>query len=175
VFLLQFGSSLAMTLLIGWYAMGRDPQRGRRRWREPIPLAFITILVSNALMSYVYSKDEIISAAGVFYALAAYWALRALAARPLVTWLAPVVVVVACGVSAAWAVRSVGLHLKLRHGAFEARSGWTYVLEPAARASWPKDAQTLQVVARMRDEALMQPTIAPAMLPHWTERWWGED
>jgi hypothetical protein len=50
-----------------------------------------------------------------------------------------------------------------------------YVLEPAARASWPKDAQTLRVVARMRDEALMQPTIAPALLPHWTERWWGED
>jgi hypothetical protein len=33
----------------------------------------------------------------------------------------------------------------------------------------------LHVVSRMRDEALMQPTIARALLPRWTEQWWGED
>jgi hypothetical protein len=175
VHFLQIGSSLVTSLLIGWYGWGRDEHGRRRRWREPIPLAFFAILVSSALLSYVYTKDEIISAAGVFYALAAFWALRALAVRPLVWWVAPVVVVAAVSLSAAWAVRSVGLHLKLRHGAFEARSEWTFVLEPATRASWPKDAHTLRVVARMRDEALMQPAIAPAMLPSWTEQWWGED
>jgi hypothetical protein len=27
----------------------------------------------------------------------------------------------------------------------------------------------------MREEALLHPTAAPAMLPKWTELWWGED
>ncbi len=126
-------------------------------------------------MSYAYAKDEIISTAGVFYALTAFLAIRALLARRPPLWLAPVLIVLALTVSAAWAMRSVGLHLKLRHGAFEARSEWTYVLNPSTRATWPTDPRTLRVVSRMRDEALMQPTIAPALLPRWTERWWGED
>jgi len=140
-----------------------------------MPLAFLTVLVSSALMSYAYAKEEIISTAGVFYALAAFWSIRALAARPWRTWLVPVVVVAAVCISAAWSIRAVGLHLKLRHGAFEARSEWTYILRPETRASWPKDAHTQRVVSRMRDEALLQPTITPALLPHWTEEWWGAD
>ena len=175
VFLLQIGSSLMMTLLIGWYAMGRDPQSRRRRWREPILLVFVTVLVANALMSYVYAKDEVISAAGVFYALAAFQALRAFASRPLTPWIAPVVVIAAMSLSTAWAVRSVGLHLKLRQGAYDARTDWAFVFGPRARETWPKDDHTIRVVSRMRDEVLMQRTIAPSLLPPWTERWWGED
>jgi hypothetical protein len=30
-------------------------------------------------------------------------------------------------------------------------------------------------VSKMREEALLRPTVAPAMLPKWTESWWGED
>jgi hypothetical protein len=174
VYVLQIGSSLLTSLLIGWYVLGKDEQ-GRRRWREPVPLAFVTTLAVSAVMSYSYAKDEIISTAGVFYALTAFLAIRALLARRPPLWLAPVLIVLALTVSAAWAMRSVGLHLKLRHGAFEARSEWTYVLNPSTRATWPTDPRTLRVVSRMRDEALMQPTIAPALLPRWTERWWGED
>ena len=174
VYLLQIGSSLLTSLLIAWYALGKDEQ-GRRRWREPVPVAFMTTLAVSAAMSYAHSKDEIVSTAGVFYALAAFWALRALLARRPPAWLAPVLIVVALTVSSAWATRAVGLHLKLRHGAFEARSEWAFVLYPAARESWPSDARTLRVVSRMRDEALMQPTIARALLPRWTEQWWGED
>src|SRR4030095_1856269 len=141
-----------MTLLIGWYAMGRDPQSGRRRWREPILLVFVTVLVANALMSYVYAKDEVISAAGVFYALAAFQALRACAARPLRPWIAPVVVIAALSLSAAWAIRSVGLHLKLRQGAYDARTDWAFVFIPSAREIWSKDGHTIRVTSRMRDE-----------------------
>jgi hypothetical protein len=175
VYTLQIGSSILTSLLIAWYALGRDERSGRRRWREPVPLVFLTILASSALMSYAYAKDEIISTAGVFYALAACVSIRALAARPWRPWLVPAVAVAVVCVSAAWSMRSVGLHLKLRHGAFEARSEWTYILSPETRANWPQDAHTRRVVGRMRDEALLQPTITPALLPHWTEEWWGAD
>ena len=51
VYMLQIGSSLLTSLLIGWYVLGKDEQ-GRRRWREPVPLAFITTLAVSAVMSY---------------------------------------------------------------------------------------------------------------------------
>jgi hypothetical protein len=183
VYFVQIGSSLFTSALIAWYVFGRGPS-GRRRWREPVALVFLTLLGVSALMSYTYAKDEILSAAGVFYAIAAVAAARALfdlllrraePSRRTSSWRAALVVLVALSVSSAWAIRSAGLHLRLRHGAFEARTAWASVLYPTNRASWPTDAHTLQVVSRMRDEVLIQRTVAPAMLPRWTERWWGED
>jgi hypothetical protein len=174
VFIVQIGSSLLTTALIAWYLFGRGTS-GRRRWRDPIPLVFLALLAANAMVSYAYAKDEIVSAAGVFYALAAYAAARELLTRRPPLWLAGPLIVLALVLSGAWAIRSAGLHLKLRHGAFESRSEWASVLYPTNRASWPKDAHTLQIVARIRDEALMHPTVVPAMLPRWTESWWGED
>jgi hypothetical protein len=174
VFVVQVASSLLTTVLVAWYAFSRGPT-GSRRWREPVPLTFFAVLVVSALMSYAYAKDEIISTAGAFYAVAAYVALRALFALRPPVWAGVVLVVFALAVSSAWAIRSAGLHLRLRHSAFEARAGWAYVLPPTARERWPKDAHTLQVVSKMRQEALLHPTVAPAMLPKWTELWWGED
>ena len=174
VFIVQIASSLLTTVLVGWYVSSRGPT-GARRWRDPVPLTFFAVLVVSALMSYAYAKDEIISTAGVFYAVAAYVALRALFdARPP-SWAGVALIVVALAVSSAWAIRSAGLHLRLRHGAFEARAGWAYVLWPTKPDAWPKDPHTLRVVSRMREEALLHRTVAPAMLPRWTELWWGED
>src|SRR5215203_1491112 len=174
VFIVQIASSLLTTALIAWYVFSRGPT-GSQRWREPVPMTFFAVLAVSALMSYAYAKDEIISTAGVFYAVAAYVALRALLAVRSPVWAGALLIVVVLGVSGAWAIRSAGLHLRLRHGAFEARTGWAYVLWPTSRATWPKDAHTLRVVSKMREEALLHPTVAPAMLPKWTDLWWGED
>jgi hypothetical protein len=174
VFIVQIGSSVLTTMLIAWYVCSRSPT-GRRRWREPVPLTGFVVLGASAFLSYAYTKDEIISSAGVFYALAAYTAVRGLLEARPPAWFGVPLVVVVLAVSSAWAVRSAGLHLRLRHGAFEARAGWAYVLSPVTPATWPKDPHTRQVVSRMRDEALLHATVAPAMLPKWTELWWGED
>jgi hypothetical protein len=173
-FIIQIASSLLTTALIAWYAFSRGPT-GSRRWREPAPLTCLAVLAVSALMSYSYAKDEIISTAGVFYAVAAYVALRALFERRPPAWAGALLVVVEMAVSTAWAIRSAGLHLRLRHGAFESRAEWAYILSPMGKANWPKDPHTLQVVARMRQEALLSPTVTPAMLPKWTDVWWGED
>jgi hypothetical protein len=174
VYFVQIASSLLMSALIAWFALRRAPS-GSRRWREPIPLTLVAVLAVSSLMSYAYAKDEIISTAGVFYALTAYAALRALLEVRPPAWAGVLLVVVSLAVAGAWAMRSAGLHLRLRHGAFEARAGWAYVLSPTSKATWPQDARTLRVVARMREEALLHPTVAPALLPKWTELWWGED
>jgi hypothetical protein len=174
VFIVQIGSSILMTALIAWYALGRGSS-GSRRGREPVPLTFAAVLGVSALMSYAYAKDEIMSAAGIFYAVAAYGAMRGLLTLRPSIWIATPLLVVSIVLSSAWAVRSAGLHLRLRHGAFEARAEWAYILSPMGTANWPKDAHTRKVVSRMREEALLQPTITPALLPRWTEQWWGED
>jgi hypothetical protein len=174
VFVVQIASSLLTTLLVAWYVFSRGPT-GSRRWRDPVPLTFFAVLAVSALISYAYAKDEIISTAGVFYAVVAYTALRALLTVRLPARAGVLVILLALAVSSAWAIRSAGLHLRLRHGAFEARAEWAYVLRPTSPSRWPKDAHALRVVSRMRDEALLHPTVAPAMLPRWTELWWGED
>jgi hypothetical protein len=174
VFIVQIGSSLLTSLLIAWYVFSRGPS-GSRRWREPVVLTFFAVLGVSALMSFAYAKDEIVSAAGVFYAVAAYMAARELLAVRPPSWVGALLVVVCLAGSSAWAVRSAGLHLRLRHGAFESRAEWAYILSPLLPATWPKDPHTRQVVARIRDEVLLHPTVAPAMLPKWTESWWGED
>jgi hypothetical protein len=175
VYYVEIGSSVITTVLIAWFIFGRSRDSGKRRWGDPLALVFLVLLLVNAALGYAYAKNEIISAAGVFYALIAYAALRELLVRQPVTWRAVPIALLLLVLSSAWAMRSAGLHLRLRHGAFEARGGWAFVLSPTARERWPKDPRVLRVETRMREESILQPTIAPALLPRWTELWWGED
>jgi hypothetical protein len=174
VYVVEIGSSVMTTALVLWYFAGRGPS-GRRRWREPLSAAFLAVLGGSAALSYAYAKDEIVSTAGVFYALAAYAALREMLARVSPSWRTVPIALIVVTLSSAWAMRAAGLHLKLRHAAFDARSDWAFVLYPANRPRWPADPHTLRVVRRMREESMLQRTAAPALLPAWTEQWWGED
>ena len=96
VFIVQIGSSLLTTVLVAWYVFSRGPS-GSRRWREPVPLTFFAVLAVSALMSYAYAKDEIISTAGVFYAVAAYAAMRALLALRPPAWAGALLMVFCAG------------------------------------------------------------------------------
>jgi hypothetical protein len=174
VYFVEIASSVMTTVLVLWYLGGRGPS-GRRRWREPLPMTFVLVLGASAALSYAYAKDEIVSSAGVFYALLAYAALRETLTRLPVSWRAVPVALLVVALSGAWAMRAAGLHLKLRHAAFDARSDWAFVLYPANRPRWPADPHTLRIVTRMREESVLQRTIAPALLPAWTELWWGDD
>jgi hypothetical protein len=78
-FLNDVGTSLVATAVVIWYLRRRRPPDGRRRWRDPEPLAMLPVLVGSAMLSHAYAKSEIMSAAGVFYALVVYFAVRELA------------------------------------------------------------------------------------------------
>ena len=174
VFWLNVGSSVTTTALIAWYMWGRGPAR-RRRWREPIPFVFLVVLAANAAISYAYAKTEIMSLAGVLYALAAFAAVRELVVRPHRRGAAIAVALLLAGVAGAWAVRSAGLHFKLRHGAFDARGGWASVLPPDARDRWPHDSATVALLTRLKQEAVMTRGAIATALPRDFQRWWGED
>jgi hypothetical protein len=166
-------SSIAATALIGWYVSGRDAH-GRRRWREPIPLVFLSVLVANGIISYSYTKNEIVSISGVLYALTVSVATRHLLSR---TGPARPAIALTIGLlifNAAWAMRAAGLHAVLVRAAFNARSEWAGVLVPGDRSQWPRNVETLALTARLKDEAIANRGIASA-LPRWTREWWGEE
>jgi hypothetical protein len=108
---IQIGASLFATGLLIAYVVSRV----RTGIRRPVTLAdrhtviFLLVLAANAALSYVYTKDEIMSTAGAFYALpvagAAVYFLRSWPLRPR-TWQATAAVCLVCLAGSAERYRS---------------------------------------------------------------------
>jgi hypothetical protein len=169
-------TSLATTALIVVYATRRwrDWRRRRFEWPDQIVLVTVAVIGANALISFGYTKDEIMSVAGIFYALAAY-----VAARDLVHWvpfrsrrlravLALVILVVALG----WALRSAGLHYHMRRMAFRVRNDWVDVEQwlEVQHAS-PSTPAGTRLVTYLREDALNRSVTNPFFFPQWVPRW----
>jgi hypothetical protein len=174
VFILQTVSSLGTTILIVWFLISRG-EGGRRRWREPLPLVFIVLLIANAAIGFAYAKDEIISIAGVFYALVAYAAVREQLVRASTFRHAIPLAIAILVLSSAWAMRTAGLHYRLSHAAFDARGQWAAVLRPGRSAEGPQNPRLRQIVARLKEEAIFRQGVAPHSLARWYQEWWEQN
>lgn len=176
-FLNDIGTSLVATVIVGWYLARRRAPDGRRRWRDPAPMAFLAVLAGSALLSYAYAKSEIMSAAGVFYALVVYVAVRELIEVLLSQvgfgFSRIVIVLCVCFVSGAWAWRAMGLQYRLQRGAFEARSEWVLRMPPYS--SPPVPAAEARLTPKLRDEALHRGRTNPYLLWPPYARLWGEN
>ena len=183
-FLNDIGTSLVATGIVAWYLMRRRAPDGRRRWRDPAPMAMLVTLLGSAVLSYAYAKSEIMSAAGVFYALVVSLAVRELA--EVLVRLKPdptsdvrtafrrtAVVVLVFFVSTAWGWRAMGLQYRLQRGAFEARSEWVLRMPPYSNPPVPSSAARL--TPRLLDEALHRGRTNPFLLWPPYARLWGEN
>src|SRR5207253_2762430 len=119
-------------------------------------IAVIVIAVSAGLcLSYI--KDEIISTAGAFYALAAFAPVRAMLGlgdptrptSPTRLALAALFLLVAAPL---WAFRTVGTHFELRRTAYYSRNDWTTILPANRRGRWPTDPTELAITRRLKAE-----------------------
>jgi hypothetical protein len=172
-------SSALVTLLLVWQAtttIGR--QRAEWTWADRALFIAGVVTAASALLCASYIKDEIISVAGVFYALAAFGA-----AQTLFAWTsraerrlpAIVAVTLLMAVTAPlWAFRVAGTHFQLRLSAFDQRNEWAEVLRPSERDGWPRDPRQLRVTLRLKEEALAHRTVSPHFLPRWGEPYWVE-
>ena len=124
-------SSTLATALIARFAWRR-----RARWLsraldrdDQIVLLFIAVLMANAAISYAYTKDVIMSPAGVFFAAAFFVACRDLFdGLPGATRLRTLTATIALAVlSTTWAVRQVGLHAGLARTSVQVREHWAYI------------------------------------------------
>ena len=149
-------------------------------------LVFPAVLVANAVLSYAYTKDEIVSVAGVFYALAAYAAARYAIANPpafakatagkpsrvIVRAVAGVLIVALAG---AWAFRSVGTHHQLRVQAFKHRNDWERLPQERYRDDGAaEEGRAAALVGQLRDAAILMRGMNPHLLPRWVNAWWTE-
>jgi len=176
VYGIEITTSVAATALIVWFLFGRTHALAPRRWREPLGFVVLAVLAANGAMSYLYAKDEIVSVAGVFYALLAFASAAAAlehASQHATRRIGVTAVACAVVVGAAWGFRSIGLHYKLRRSSFDARMEWV-LRTPPYGPEIAEDPSTRALEAALKQQALTRPVPDPAMLPRWAGRYWGD-
>jgi hypothetical protein len=174
---INIGSSLATTALIMWY--GVTHLRGRRAaWSDSDRMFVVAtaVMVVNAALTANYIKDEIMSVGGLFYAVAAFIAIRALLEtiprrRELASALIALLLMADGGL---WAFRAIGVHYVLRYHAFTTRNDWVEVLSPDKQDDWPTDPRELAITRRIRDEVIPRRVASPSFMPRWADRYWVE-
>jgi hypothetical protein len=174
---LAVGSSVAMTLLILVAAIAM--WRRRRQLERPDRLVGVAalVLMANALLAFSYAKDDIITVAGVFYAIAAYAAVRRAVVYARSGGLVRAMVVSAAllSMATAWAVRSSGVHHVVNEHAFRTRNDWAALpLEWRRQGRWPSDPRQLRLIDTLRKDALDSPMPNPNQVPEWRSRWYGD-
>lgn len=154
-------SSTAATVLIAWFVWSR--RAAIRRWHldgaDRLVIVFAFVLLANAMISFPYTKNVIMSPSGVFLGLAVYAAsrawLQAIPQRP-----AAITVVLFTVLTCGWAFRVAGNHYNLRRTAAEQRAEWVTVdswLDRQHIALRSADARALHDALR-RDALVNHPT-----------------
>lgn len=175
--LVNVGASLFATGLIVAYVIDRLRSGVRRAstLADRHVVIFAAVLVANAALSFAYTKDEIISIAGAFYALPVFGAavhfLRRWPERRR-SWpaTAALCLLFVAG-SAAWATRAAGVHHVLRSQAFVHRNDWTRMEREWRRdGNWERYSHSESLIRQFRQEAIWMQVVNPRFVPRWMER-----
>jgi len=153
-------STTGATLLIVWYASSRlhDWRRRVIERGDQLLFVFAAVLVANAVLSYAYTKDVIVSPAGVFHAIAATVAFGSALARlegissirPSAAALTLALLVLTAG----WAVKLVGIHYHLHETAFTNRNDWMEMGPTTTRWDVPTDPKGAALVRQLYEQAV---------------------
>jgi len=154
-------SSTAATVLITWFVWSR--RAAIRRWHldgaDRLVIVFGGVLLANAVISFPYTKNVIMSPSGVFLGLAVYVASRAWL-RAIPQRHAAITIVLFTVLTCGWAFRVAGNHYNLRRTAAEQRAEWVTVdswLDRQRIALRSADARALHDALR-RDALVNHPT-----------------
>ena len=151
-------ATLSVTALLGVFAWRRRHVWLSRRFDrdDRLVLIFGMVLAANAVISYPYTKDVIVSVAGALFAVAAF-----AAARHTLAWLPETLprhrvagTMLIALVSVAWSLQAAARHVELRSAAYAQRQRWAYAeltLEDELRRF---DARERALFRTLRDEAL---------------------
>jgi hypothetical protein len=174
--IVNIASSLLTTVLIGWSVARRA--RGWFAWRlEPadqIVIVALAVLAGNSAISYGYTKDVIPSPAGVFYALAAFVAVRdALywagerARSPVVHVALGLIMAVA---ASGWLVRAVGVHYLTHRIGMKVRNEWVDVdAWLKTQNEWPTDPAGVRLVETLRSDAVERDVVNTRLIHRWRD------
>ena len=170
-------SSAATTALVGWFVATRWRAWWSRTFDrdDQIVIVSLAVIAANAVISYGYTKDEIMGPAGVFYALAAFVAVAALVSRVDEAWsprhLAAISLALAVTASG-WVVRTAGLHYQMNLMTFYDRNEWVYVDDWLVRQnSAPATDEGKALVRQLREDALERAAVNPYLLSPRLDQW----
>jgi hypothetical protein len=162
---INVATSALTSLVILAYSLRRVPRWARLRVqpRERLVIAFWGVMLANAVMSFAYTKDQIMSISGCLYALAAFVAWTEFLRfrwinRP---WLSPVVALVLVAVAVGWTFRAVGLHYNLTVAAHRHRQDWIDVREWMSGQGIAPGSQSHVIVNTIEQESLAMPVPHP--------------
>ena len=174
--LMNLVATISVTAALAVFVWRRRNEWLARRFERDDRLValFIMILAANAVISYPYTKDVIMSPAGAFFAVAGFAAVR-----NILTWLparvsprvATAALVAAALVSGTWAARVVGTHLNLRTGAYVERNEWVYADSALADEGVTLTDAEKVLLRTLRDDAIFvhppPPPLAPPLRALW--------
>ena len=171
-------TSLLTTGLIVWAAWRRLRDRA---WDDAgrMMVVFAAVLLANAALSFAYTKDEIVSIAGAFYALAVYGVVRGLlmAVQTRGPAASAACAVLLCTLAVGWTFRAVGVHVFLRSQAIKQQSDWVSLPYSRQRSGdWPEDPAAQQLILQLRRQAIaLSVPNTRVDEPEWPSRFWTDD
>jgi hypothetical protein len=152
-------ASTCGTLLLAAFALERWRAWRHRQFErdDQLVLLFAMVLGANAVISYPYTKDSIMSPAGAFFAVAIYAAARRVLPRwghdpRRVVWAGSLLL--CATMSATWAIRVAGTHVNLRTYAFRVRNEWIDAEPRLARENVKLDDRGRAMLRRLRSDAI---------------------
>ena len=129
---------------------------------DRLVILFAIVLAANAAISFGYTKDIIMSPAGLLQAAAVFAAVQDLVGRSPAPWFRRMGVAAALLVlSTTWGIRAVGLHAALDRTAVSVREQWAFVDEWLAR-NGSGGSPTAQALKRqLQDDANLRHPARP--------------
>jgi hypothetical protein len=171
--LIHLGSSIALTAVIAWWGARQMKSAKRGAWtlESRVFVAMLIVLLASGALSFNYSRDRLGGMAVVFYALAAYFAVRAATER-LLTAPRAALGSAALGLillSAAWQIRAVTTLEWVRSISNGSQVDWL-VQVPERRLTLAHRAGYLRIMDSMTAQGTDPAAPRPTRFPMWVRR-----
>ena len=167
-------SSGVLTAVIAWWGVRSLRVQGRTAPESRVFIALIVALLACGVLSFNYSRDRLGGIAVPFYALAAFFALRAAAlkmhAAPRVRLVLASAVLVLLG--AAWLTRATATIEIARIFSLRNQMEWLVIL-PARRAEFAERPTYLRIMQSMIEQGTVPGAPRPTRYPRWATRTLG--
>jgi hypothetical protein len=170
-------SSGCLTALVVWWGGGTMVRVVDRKWSPEARLFIVTIvvLVACGSLSFNYSRDRLGGMAVVFYALAAYAAVRAAANRathapPAIAAVTALVLLLIAG---SWQLRAISAIEFGRNRAMTVQLDWMTELYPQ-RVEYADEPEYLRIMREMTDQSTDPTANKYTPYPRWMVAMLGE-
>ncbi len=149
--------------------------QGRTRWRrwalteaDRLVLVFLAVLLANAGMNLVYTKDVIMSPSGALFGLAAAGVLGTWLGGESTARMRAGVTALVLVVAASWGVKVLGVHYSLRDSAHATRKAWVYADGWLERQEIDVSPARRRAIAdALKADAIWRRPAAPRIQIHW--------